>query len=152
MSRRDGLAAALRAIRAIKGLAQNDLASAADRKFLYKIEQSKTDVTLGKLEEIAQAAGMELNTLMVLATLAASGRSAAEVLQDIASELAWFEGQGGLEELELQVTAGSVEARAQDRLKRREAVQSCKAAGLTQRQTAAQLQLAKSTVADLWND
>ncbi|WP_256582545.1 XRE family transcriptional regulator [Pseudomonas sp. B35(2017)] len=146
------MAAALRAIRAIKGLAQNDLASAADRKFLYKIEQSKTDVTIGKLEEIAQAAGMELNTLMVLATIAASGRPAAEVIQDIASELAWFEGQGGLEELALQVTAGSVEARAHDRLKRREAVQSCKAAGLTQRQTATQLQLAKSTVADLWND
>lgn len=36
-----------------------------------------------------------------------------------------------------------------DRLKRQQAVQSGKAAGLTQRQTAAQLQLAKSTVADL---
>ncbi|MCQ0166082.1 XRE family transcriptional regulator [Pseudomonas sp. S12(2018)] len=109
-------------------------------------------MTLGKLEEIAQAAGIELNTLMVLATIANSGRPAAEVLHDTASELAWFEDQGGLAELTLQVSAGSVEARAQDRLRRREAVQSCKEAGLTQRQTAAQLQLAKSTVADLWND
>lgn len=151
MPLRQGLAAALRAIRATKGLAQSDLASAAGRTFLSRIEQAKSDVTLGKLEEIAAAAGVDAVTLMVLCSVANYGVTPEQILKRVEKELAEFESQGGLENLTSQAEDGAVASRANVRFKRQLAVQECRSAGMTQRETAEKLQLPKSTVADLWN-
>lgn len=151
MSNRTGLAAALRAVRAIRGLAQSDLGEAADRKFVYRIEQGKSDVTLGKLDEIAQAVGIHPITLMVLGAVSSSDQAASNILQVVQSELDAFEVAGGFDALDRQVKNGAMVSRVHERQKRLEAVQECKAAGMTQREAAQRLKLAKSTVADLWN-
>lgn len=152
MSLRQGLAVVLRAIRATKELAQSDLATAADRKYLYKIEQAQSDMTLGKLEEIAKAAGFDAVTLMVLCATVNEGKSLNEVLKSVEAELAEFERLGGLEKLASQVEHGVLKSRASERLKKYLAVQECRALRMTQRETAEKLQLPKSTVADLWKD
>lgn len=151
MSKRAGLAGALRAVRAIRGLAQSDLGEAADRKFVYRIEQGKSDVTLGKLDEIAQAVGIHPITLMVLGAVSGSDQAARDILQTVQSELDAFEVAGGFDALDRQVENGAMVSRAHERQKRLEAVQECKIAGMTQREAAQSLKLAKSTVADLWN-
>jgi transcriptional regulator with XRE-family HTH domain len=151
MSKRAGFAAALRAVRAVKGLAQSDLAEAADRKFIYLLEQGQSDMTLGKLDQIAAAAGINPITLMLLGAVANSGQSALDVLQAVQAEVDQFEQGGGFEVLTRQVNDGAVLSRAHERQKRFEVVQECKAQGMTQREAAQHLKLAKSTVADLWN-
>ncbi|NVL26628.1 helix-turn-helix transcriptional regulator [Pseudomonas syringae pv. actinidiae] len=151
MSKRAGLAAALRAARANKGLAQSDLGGAADRKFIYRIEQGKSDMTVGKLDEIAAAVGMNPITLMVLGAVSSSDQTAVEVLQAVQAELDAFEAAGGFDALARQIEDGAVISRGHERQKRLEAVQACKTSGMTQREAAQHLALAKSTVADLWN-
>jgi transcriptional regulator with XRE-family HTH domain len=151
MSKRAGLAAALRAVRAVRGLAQSDLGEAADRKFVYRIEQAKSDITLGKLDEIAQAVGILPITLMVLRAVSGSDQTTREILQDVQAELDAFESEGGFENLAHQAKNGAIVSRAIERQKRLKVVQECKASGMTQRETAEHLKIAKSTVADLWN-
>lgn len=151
MSLPQGLAATLRAIRATKKLAQSDLAAAADRGFLMKIEQAKADVTLGKLDSIAVATGFDAVTLMVLRAVVNDGKTPEEILKRVEAELAEFESQGGFENLTSQVDVGAVASRENARFKRKLAVQECRSAGMSQRETAEKLQLPKSSVADLWN-
>ncbi|MEC4168236.1 helix-turn-helix transcriptional regulator [Pseudomonas sp. MS-1(2024)] len=150
MSLRQGLAPTLRAIRVTKGLAQSDLASAAGRTFLSRVEQAKSDVTLGKLEEIAAAVGVDAVTLILLCSVA-NGKTPEQVLKVVESELAEFRSQGGLENLTSQAEDGAVASRIKIRFKRQLAVQECRNTGMSQRETAERLQLPKSTVADLWN-
>ncbi|RML53585.1 Cro/CI family transcriptional regulator [Pseudomonas syringae pv. pisi] len=152
MSKRAGLAAALRAVRAMKGLSQSDLGEAADRKFVYRLESGKSDMTLGKLDEIARAAGINPITLMVLSAVTNTGLHAREIMESVRAELDAFESDGGYVALTSQVQEGAVMSRASERQKRLEVVQACKAMGMTQREAAHHLNLAKSTVADLWNN
>ena len=151
MSLSQGLAAVLRAIRATKDLAQSDLASAAGRTFLSRIERAKSDVPLSKLDEIALAAGLDTVTLMVLRAVANNGKTPEQILKCVEEELAEFKSQGGLEKLTSQVEDGAVASRANSRLEKQLAVQECRMIGMTQREAAKKLQLPKSTVADLWN-
>ncbi|RMO81779.1 Cro/CI family transcriptional regulator [Pseudomonas syringae pv. maculicola] len=151
MSKRAGLAAALRAVRAIRGLAQSDLGEAADRKFVYRIEQGKSDMTVGKFDEIAAAVGMNPITLMVLGAVSSSDQTARDVLQAVQAELDAFETEGGFDALARQFEDGAMGSRTHERQKRLEVVQRCKAMGMTQREAAQHLKIAKSTVADLWN-
>jgi len=150
MSRREGLAAALRAVRSVKGLVQIDLATAAARRYIHNIEQSKSNISVTKLDEISAAAGIDPITLMVLATVASEGIALDDVLARVTGELEVFRASGGLELLTQQLNEGAVAAKAQIRQQRAQAIQACKARGLTQRQTAEELGIPKSTIADLW--
>jgi len=151
MALRHGLAAALRAIRATKQLTQTDLAGAAARSYIQGIEQAKSDVTIGKLEDLGAAFDVDPLTLLVLSACVDRGETSEVVLQRIESELAEFKHAGGLDKLASQVEHGPAQARLNERSLRQASVLECKAAGMTQRETAAKLKLAKSTVADLWH-
>lgn len=150
MSRRNGLAAALRAIRSLKGMAQIDLATAAARRYIHNIEQSKSNLSIAKLDEISAAAGVDPITLLVLATVASEQQPLDDVLARVTGELESFRASGGLELLTQQFNEGAAAAKAQIRQQRSEAIQACKARGLTQRQTAEELGVPKSTVGDFW--
>ncbi|MFR0675714.1 helix-turn-helix domain-containing protein [Enterobacterales bacterium AW_CKDN230030176-1A_HGKHYDSX7] len=151
MSRRQGLAAALRAVRSLKGLVQIDLASATARRYIHNIEQSKSNISLAKLDEISAAAGIDTITLLVLATVASSDQPLGSVLARVTDELEAFRASGSLELLAQQFNEGAVAAKAQIRQQRAEAIQACKARRLTQRQTAEELRVPKSTAAVFWS-
>ncbi|MBJ9976923.1 helix-turn-helix transcriptional regulator [Pseudomonas sp. S75] len=151
MALRDGLGVALRAIRSTHDLAQTDLGGAAGRSYVQLLEHGRSDVTLGKLEAIGKALDIDALTLLVLSASADRDEPLASVIQRIEEELAAFREAGGMENLADQINLGPAQVRVEKRESRRASVQECKAAGMTQRQTAEKLQLAKSTVADFWS-
>lgn len=151
MALRDGLGVALRAIRSTHALAQTDLVGAAGRSYVQLLEHGRSDVTLGKLESIGKVLGIDPLTLLVLSASVDRDEPLSSVMQRIEKELAAFGQAGGLENLADQINLGPAQVRVEQRESRRASVQECKAAGMTQRQAAEKLQLAKSTVADFWN-
>ena len=150
MSLRDGLASVLSAIRMTKGLVQSDLADAADPRHIYKIEHAKSHATLQMVEEISKSIGLDPLTLLALSVSADSKVSLSVILERLEREFAEFEAMGGLENLATLVELGPVDARKHARAQKQALIHECKAAGLTQRQTAEKLSIAKSTVAALW--
>ena len=148
MSSRNGLAVILRTLRALKGVTQSDLP--VDRKHLYKLESGQVNVGLDTLVALAASLDMTPATLLVLATVVDSGVSAQGVLDRVSAELGAFERLGGSAEMERQRAGGAVNAREAVRANRAAAIQACKARGLSQREAAAELGLAKSTVARGW--
>ncbi|EGH04649.1 Cro/CI family transcriptional regulator [Pseudomonas amygdali pv. aesculi str. 0893_23] len=151
MALRDGLGVALRAIRSTHALTQTDLGGAAGRSYVQLLEQGRSDVTLGKLESIGKVLDIDPLTLLVLSASVDRDQPLSSVILRIEEELAAFRHAGGLESLADQVNLGPAQVRVEQRESRRASVQECKAAGMTQRQTAEKLQLPKSTVADFWN-
>jgi hypothetical protein len=134
-----------------KGMAQSDLAEAADPRHIYKLEHAKSDATLRMVEDIGKTTGFDPLTLLALSISADRSESLAIVLERLQQELSDFEAAGGLVNLATLVELGPVDARRHARAQKQAEIQECKAAGLTQRQTAEKLKIAKSTVAGLWN-
>lgn len=145
---RHALAAVLRALRAIKGVSQAELP--ADRKHLYKLEAGFSNISLEMLVQLAQTLEMEPSTLLVLLQSADQATSPEFVLEKIRAELDEFGRLGGSAELARQLELGGQKARAAARDSRTAEIQACKARGLSQRETAAELSLSKSTVARAW--
>ncbi|WP_168186850.1 MULTISPECIES: helix-turn-helix domain-containing protein [unclassified Pseudomonas] len=148
MSSRNGLAVVLRTLRAIKGVAQSDLP--VDRKHLYKLESGLTDVSIKTLSALANSLGMMPATLLMLAAVVEQGVSVQDALDRVGAELDEFKQLGGDAEMARQRNGGAVSAREAARADRAAKIQACKAKGLSQRETAVALGLAKSTVARAW--
>ncbi|MBD8123674.1 helix-turn-helix domain-containing protein [Pseudomonas lutea] len=142
------LAAVLRTLRAMKGVTQSELP--ADRKHLYKLEAGLSDITLGMIQELAESLGVEPVTLVMLVRATEMGCSSQALLVLVADQLQDFERKGGPAELTRQLDLGAVQAREVARAERSSAIQACKERGLTQRETAHELGLSKSTVARAW--
>lgn len=142
------LAVVLRTLRAMKGVTQSELP--ADRKHLYKLEAGLSDITLGMIQELAESLGVEPVTLVMLVRATEMGCSSQALLGLVADQLQDFERKGGPAELTRQLDLGAVQAREVARAERSSAIQACKERGLTQRLTADELGLSKSTVARAW--
>ena len=142
------LATVIRTLRTMKGITQAELP--ADRKHLYKIEAGLSDVTLGMLEQIAETLGVEPVMLVTLVRATELGCSGQTVVDRVVAELREFDRLGGPAEIALQLESGGNKAREVARANRANAIQSCKQKGLTQRETAAELGISKSTVARAW--
>lgn len=153
MSLKNGLAATLRTIRAIRRLPQSDLAGAIHSKYLYELENGLKSVTLDKLLEVSQALNLHPVTLLTIAATGNDDTSIENVLDRVRAELQEFERAGGVVEFSTQLREGVLAPSQGKKTREPElaAVQACKTAGMTQRATAAKLGMPKSTVADLWN-
>lgn len=145
---RHALAAVIRALRAIKGVSQAELP--ADRKHLYKLEAGFSNISLELLVQLAQSLEVAPTTLMVLLQATDESTTSDSIIDRVRTELEGFGRMGGPAELSRQLELGGQEARNAAREDRTAAIQACKARGLTQRETAAELALSKSTVARAW--
>lgn len=145
---RSALAAVIRALRTLKGVSQAELP--ADRKHLYKLEAGFSNISLEMLVQLAQTLQVEPSTLMVLLQSADHAVSTDSILEKIRSDLDEFGRLGGPAELGRQLELGGKQAKNAARDDRTAAIQACKARGLTQRETATELSLSKSTVARAW--
>jgi transcriptional regulator with XRE-family HTH domain len=145
---RFALAAVIRTLRALKGVSQAELP--ADRKHLYKLEAGFSNISLEMLVQLAQALKVEPSTLMVLLQSVDHTASSDALLDKIRTQLDEFNRLGGPAELARQLELGGQQAKNAARDSRTAAIQACKARGLTQRETAAELSLSKSTVARGW--
>ncbi|BAW24370.1 Cro/CI family transcriptional regulator [Pseudomonas putida] len=145
---RHALAAVIRALRAIKGVSQAELP--ADRKHLYKLEAGLSNISLDMLVQLAQSLDVAPATLVVLLQAIDQSSTPDSIIDRVRSELVDFDRLGGTAELGRQVELGGEQSRNAAIEDRTAAIQACKAKGLTQRQTAAELALSKSTVARAW--
>lgn len=145
---RHALAAVIRTLRAIKGVSQAELP--ADRKHLYKLEAGFTNISLEMLVQLAQSLDVAPATLVVLFQAIDQSSTPDSIIDKVRSELVDFGRLGGPAELTRQVELGGEQSRNAAIEDRTAAIQACKAKGLTQRQTAAELALSKSTVARAW--
>ncbi|KAB0499100.1 helix-turn-helix domain-containing protein [Pseudomonas vancouverensis] len=150
MSLSNGFAAVLKAVRAVRGLSQQDLGDVSDRKHFWQIENAKSSPTLNKLEKLSKALQFDPVTLLTLSLAVRDEVSPSEVLQRVQKELADFERMGGLKELVDSMQSGVPKSRASEQLRKLAAVRLCKREGLTQKATTEKLGLPKSTVHDLW--
>ena len=145
---RHALAAVIRALRAVKGVSQAELP--ADRKHLYKLEAGLSNISLEMLVQLAQSLDVSPATLVVLLQAIDQSSTTDSIIDRVRSELVDFGRLGGPAELARQVELGGEQSRNAAIEDRTAAIQACKAKGLTQRQTAAELALSKSTVARAW--
>lgn len=150
MSLSKGLSAVLRTARAVRGLSQQAMGDAGDRKHLWLMENGKSSPTLGKLDELARALNFDPVTLLALSVSVRDQVSPTEVIKRVQQELAAFEKADGLAQLALNAEGGADQSRANERLRKLVAVQDCKRQGLTQKDTVEKLGIPKSTVHDLW--
>jgi transcriptional regulator with XRE-family HTH domain len=150
MSLSKGLAAALKAARAVRALSQQDLGDAGDRKHLWLMENGKSSPTLNKFDELSRALNFDPVTLLTLCVAARDQISPAETLARVQKEIKEFEQLGGIEKLQRNFEGGRHVSRAEDRVLKLEAVQRCKREGLTQKATVEKLGIPRSTVHDLW--
>jgi transcriptional regulator with XRE-family HTH domain len=150
MSLSKGFAAVLRTARAVRGLSQQDLGDASDRKHFWQIENAKSSPTLNKLEKLSKALQFDPVTLLALCVAVRDKVSPSDVLQRVQKELAEFERMGGTKELADSMESGVFKSRASEQLRKLAAVQECKREGLTQKATMEKLGFPKSTVHDLW--
>ncbi|WP_353187004.1 helix-turn-helix transcriptional regulator [Pseudomonas sp.] len=147
------LAAVVRAVRGNLGFTQENLAHAASRTYLSKIENAESSPTIDKFVELAEALGMSPLAFMALilsthnktpsSTLLAKAAEELDALQervsdaDIAAHLAGFD------------LVKRPAARPVNLIKLKKVLE-CKEIGLSKAETARRLGMSRSTVGFLW--
>lgn len=99
MSLKLSFALVLRALRSQRKITQRDFGDTS-RTFLSKLEGGKASLTLDKLEQVSQRLGVSSLTLLTLTLSLESGRSSAELIDDLRLQIEKLERDGGLAGLE----------------------------------------------------
>ncbi|HEN8726843.1 TPA: helix-turn-helix domain-containing protein [Pseudomonas putida] len=99
MSLKSSFAIVLRALRSQRKITQRDFGDTS-RTFLSKLEGGKSSLTLDKLEQVSQRLEVSSLTLLTLTLSLESGRSSAELIDDLRLEIENLERDGGLPRLE----------------------------------------------------
>lgn len=150
MSIQEGFAAALRLIRATKGLNQKDLSGQVTGSHVSQLESGKTSPTVKAAAELAQALGITPSALLAVAVAADSEVTPKEVLMRAISEL---------ENLGLADKTPPPSAQAMDTTHptsvraaaTRAQVQGLKSQGLRQVDVAKELGIPRTTVQRHWH-
>lgn len=154
MHLKEALAGALRGARAHREMDYEGLAGATHRTYVGMLEQGRANVTLEKLDEIADLLGIDLLTLVTLAIAAQGNEHPSDVLQRTALRVREFEAAGGWGLVNEQFSEGKLIKRSQGKPKQplnAESVRALKAQGLDRKTISEKLGLARSTVQKYWN-
>ncbi|WP_336333799.1 helix-turn-helix transcriptional regulator [Pseudomonas putida] len=153
MDNKLAFAAALRAMRASKGMTQEMLARATSRPYVGRLEKGESTPSVEKLQALSEALGISPLTLLALMLSVQEDQPTSAVLARLKQDLTQFEKAGGPQLLQRQVADGQLVPRTTgvpmdaDRLAD---VLRHKAAGFTQKETAVRLGISTSTVHDMW--
>jgi len=153
MDNKLAFAAALRAVRGIKGLSQEMVARSTSRPYIGRLENGESTPSLDKLQALSEALDVSPLTLLALTMTLQEDQPLSAITARLKQELAGFEKAGGIELLREQIIDGDLVLRNKGLPVNPEnlaKVQSHKAAGFSQKQTAERLGLSTSTVHDLW--
>lgn len=99
MSLKSSFAIVLRTLRTRRNISQRDFGDTS-RTFLSKLEGARSSLTLDKLEQVSHRLELSSLTLLILTLSRESGRSAAELIEDLRSEIEGLERDGGIPGLE----------------------------------------------------
>lgn len=148
------IAAAIRTIRKMKGVAYEDLADVTVRRSISSLEQAQVNVSVGKLAMLAGALDFDFVALVAICVAIKEDAAPEEVLERAISALAVFSTEGGMAQLRSQLSDGKIVPRGPGKptnAENMEAVGDLKAQGLSQAEIAKALGLSKSTVNRYWN-
>lgn len=106
MSLKSSFAIVLRALRSKRNITQRDFGDTS-RTFLSKLEGGKSSPTLDKLEQVSQRLELSPLTLLTLSLSLESGKSSAELIDDLRMEIEKLEGDGGVPGLDEPLLAVS---------------------------------------------
>ncbi|WP_409279896.1 helix-turn-helix domain-containing protein [Pseudomonas sp. KCJK8751] len=154
MSLKPAFAAMLRSVRDAQSRTQENVATSTSRTYLGLLENGSSNVSLDKLNELADSLGLSPLTLIALTLSAHDGCCATETLQRAHNEIHELGEAVKLEAMRAHLVEGKLVKRKPhrpadaDKLVR---VQACKAKGMTQSATARELGLSKGTVHLLWH-
>ncbi|MGO3984248.1 helix-turn-helix transcriptional regulator [Pseudomonas sp. SAS7] len=99
MSLNSSFAIVLRALRSQRKITQRDFGDTS-RTFLSKLEGGKSSLTLDKFEQVSQRLEVSSLTLLTLTLSLESGKSSAELIDDLRLEIESLERDGGLPRLQ----------------------------------------------------
>lgn len=153
MSLKNEIAGAIRAIRSIRNFDYDDLADVSARANIGKLEQGKSNITLAKLTELADALEFDPVALLALCISLRNDEPAANTLQRAFAQLDSFRAEGGEDLFRSQFVGKELKKRSPGKpgkIKNAEAVRELKALGLSQAEVARRLGLASSTVYRYW--
>lgn len=148
------IAAALRAIREQRGLGQKELKGAPFRTTLGLLERGETDITIGKLSEIAEALDFDIVGLLALCVSLQRGESFEAALACAHTGLVSFAASGGLDLVHAHLEGNQLAKRPLGhplKAQNREAVLALKAQGKTRAEIAAALGIPYTSVRRYWN-
>ncbi|MBD8828545.1 helix-turn-helix domain-containing protein [Pseudomonas sp. CFBP 13602] len=148
------LAASLRAIRKQRGVGHRKLKGETFRTTLALLERGETDITIGKLAEIAEALDFDIVALLALCVSLQRGESFETALACAHNRLASFATSGGLDLVQAQLEGNQLAKRPLGyplKAQNREAVLTLKAQGKTRAETAAALGIPYTSVRRYWS-
>lgn len=99
MSLKSSFAIVLRTLRTRRKISQRDFGDTS-RTFLCKLEGARSSLTLDKLEQVSHRLELSSLTLLTLTLSQESGRTAAELIDDVRSEIERLERDGDVPSLE----------------------------------------------------
>lgn len=147
------VAATVRAVRAKRGVTQEDLAEVSVQKAVSQLEQAKVNVSLEKLQMLAQVLDFDLVALIALCVSLKRDESPERSLEQAARALETFRAEGGMELLALHYQTGDLTKRTRGQpanLENMKKVLDLKAEGLSQAETARRLGLTSAAVSRYW--
>ncbi|WP_367237322.1 helix-turn-helix transcriptional regulator [Pseudomonas sp. Rh2] len=99
MSLKSSFSIVLRALRSKRNITQRDFGDTS-RTFVSKLEGGKSSLTLDKLDQVSQRLELSPLTLLTLTLSLNTGKSSAELIEQLRLEIENLDGDGGVPGLE----------------------------------------------------
>ncbi|WP_448110853.1 helix-turn-helix domain-containing protein [Pseudomonas lini] len=153
MSLKKEIAATIRVVRSVRGLAYEDLAPVTARTNISALERGKINITVDKLIELSTPLKLDPVALLAISISMSNGESPEAALERARVELESFRAEGGLDLLAKQIVGKTLVQRSRGKpegSKNAQAIKELKAAGFTRKDVMEKLGLSRSTVYGHW--
>ena len=147
------IAAAIRTIRRMKGLAYEDLADVTVRRTISSLEQAQVNISIGKLDDLASALNFDFVALIALCVALREDADPEQIIQRASATLDTFSTLEGMAQLRSQLSGGKIVPRKPGKPTNGvnlASVMKLRARGLNQAEISRELGLSKSTVNRYW--
>ncbi|SEE97642.1 Winged helix-turn-helix DNA-binding [Pseudomonas deceptionensis] len=147
------IAAAIRTIRRMKGLAYEDLADVTVRRTISSLEQAQVNISIGKLDDLASALNFDFVALVALCVALREDADPEQIIQRASATLDAFSTREGMAQLRSQLNGGKIVPRKPGKPTNGvnlASVMKLRARGLNQAEISRELGLSKSTVNRYW--
>jgi transcriptional regulator with XRE-family HTH domain len=153
MSLKKEIAATIRVVRSVRGLAYEDLAPVTARTNVSALERGKINITIDKLIELSAPLKLDPVALLAISISMSNGESPEAALERARAQLESFRLEGGLDLLATQIVDETLVQRSRGKpvgSKNAQAIKELKEAGFSRKDVMEKLGLSRSTVYGHW--